>query len=144
MWLTRLSIVDWVYCKTQILLATLKTRNQPQGGVLCIFGSRPFVPISWICKKQTSVSQSSTESEIISLDAGLRMEGLPALDLRDVVIEVLRSTNNTVKPGHDGIRKTCSGQNPTTKTPTDKRKQKVDQLSDVDDNEAVIKLTIKG
>ena len=39
------------------------------GEVLCIFGSNTFVPISWMCKKQTSVSHSSTESEIISLDA---------------------------------------------------------------------------
>ena len=59
---------------------------------MCIFGSRTFVPISWMCKKQTSVSHSSTESEIISLDANLRMDGLPALDLWDIVIDVLRST----------------------------------------------------
>ena len=45
-------------------------------GVLCIFESRTFVPISWMCKKQTSVSHSSTESEIIFLDAGLRKDGL--------------------------------------------------------------------
>ena len=44
------------------------------GRILCIFGSRTFAPISWMCKKQTSVSHSSTESEIISLDAGLRMD----------------------------------------------------------------------
>ena len=31
MWETRLSIVDWVYSKTQTLLATLKTLNQPRG-----------------------------------------------------------------------------------------------------------------
>ena len=41
-----------------------------------------FVPISWMCKKQTAVSHSSAKSEIISLDAGLRMEGIPALQLR--------------------------------------------------------------
>ena len=34
-------------------------------------------PISWMCKKRTSVSHSSTESEIISLDAVLRMDGIP-------------------------------------------------------------------
>ena len=39
------------------------------GGTLCIFGSRTFVTVSWMCKKQTSVSHSSTKSEIISLDA---------------------------------------------------------------------------
>ena len=47
-----------------------------------------------MCKKQTSVSHSSTESEIISLVAGLRMDGLLALDLWCIVIEVLGSTNN--------------------------------------------------
>ena len=56
---------------------------------LCIFGSHTFVPISWMCKKQTSVSHSSTESEIISLDAGLRLDGIPALDLWDLIVAVL-------------------------------------------------------
>ena len=44
-----------------------------------------------MCKKQTSVSDSSTESEIISLDAGLRMDGIPPLDLW--WWEVLHSSN---------------------------------------------------
>ena len=73
---------------------------------MCIFGSRTFVPVSWMCKKQTSVSHSSTESDIVSLDAGLRMDGLPALDLWDIVIEVLRSTNNNVQPKHASIQET--------------------------------------
>ena len=59
----------------------LEDSKSTSGGVLCIFGSRTFVPTSWMCKKQTSVSHSSTESEVISLDAGLRMDGIPALDL---------------------------------------------------------------
>ena len=33
------------------------------GRILCIFGSRTFVPISWMCENQTPVSHSSTESE---------------------------------------------------------------------------------
>ena len=49
--------------------------------ILCIFGSRAFVPISWKCTKQTAVSHSLTESEVTSLNAGLRMDGIPALDL---------------------------------------------------------------
>ena len=32
-------------------------------GTLCVFGSLTFVPISWMCKKQTCVSRSSTESD---------------------------------------------------------------------------------
>ena len=42
-----------------------------------------------MCKKQTAVSHSSTESEIISLDAGLRLDGLPALELWDLIVSVL-------------------------------------------------------
>ena len=59
----------------------LEDSKSTSGGVLCIFGSRTFIPISWMCKKQISVCHSSTESEIISLDAGLRMDGLPTLEL---------------------------------------------------------------
>ena len=42
-----------------------------------------------MCKKQTSVSHSSTESENISLDASLRMDGTLALDLWDLIVAVL-------------------------------------------------------
>ena len=44
----------------------LEDSKSTSGGTLCIFGSRTFVPISWMCKKQTAVAHSSTESEIIS------------------------------------------------------------------------------
>ena len=54
----------------------LEDSQSTSGGTLCIFGSHTFVPISWMCKKQTSVSHSSTESEIISLDAELRFPHL--------------------------------------------------------------------
>ena len=70
------------------------------GGTLCIFGSQTFVPVSWMCKKQTAVSHSSTEFEIISLDTGLRLDGLPALELWDLIISVLGNTTQTPeRPG---------------------------------------------
>ena len=58
----------------------LEDSKSTSGGTLCVLGSHTFVPISWMCKKQTSVSHSATESEIISLDAGLRLDGIHALD----------------------------------------------------------------
>ena len=54
-----------------------------------------------MCKKQTSVSQSLTEAEINSLDAGLRMDGIPALELWDLVIEVFHSSPNQVNKSKD-------------------------------------------
>ena len=43
----------------------LEDSKSTSGGTLCVLGSHTFVPISWMCKKQTSVSHSSTESEIM-------------------------------------------------------------------------------
>ena len=78
----------------------LEDSKSTSGGTLCIFGSHTFVPISWMCKKQTSVSHSSTESEIISLDTGLRLDGLPALELWDLIVSVLGNTIQTPeRPG---------------------------------------------
>ena len=45
-----------------------------------------------MCKKQTLVSHSSTESEILFLDAGLRLDGITALDLWDLIVAVLGNT----------------------------------------------------
>ena len=46
-----------------------------------------------MCKKQTAVSHSSTESEIISLDTGLRLDGLLALELWDLIVSVFGSVS---------------------------------------------------
>ena len=58
---------------------------------------------SWMCKKQTSVSHSSTEAEIISLDASLRMYGIPALDLWNLVIEVFHYSPNQSNKTKDSL-----------------------------------------
>ena len=80
----------------------LGNSKSTSGGTLCVFGSHTFVPISWMCKKQTSLSHGLTESEIISLGAGLRLDGTPALDSWDLIVSVLGNTtqnhDRTVKP----------------------------------------------
>ena len=58
----------------------LEDSKSTSGRILFIFGSHTFVPKGWMCKKQTAVSHSSTESEIISRDTGLRLDGLLALE----------------------------------------------------------------
>ena len=82
----------------------LEDSKSTSGGILCIFGSQTFVPISWMCKKQTSVSHSSTEAELSSFDAGLRMDGIPALDLLDLVFEVFHSSPTQSKKTKDQDR----------------------------------------
>ena len=79
----------------------LEDSKSTSGRILCIFGCHTFVPISSMCKKQTSVSQSSTESEIISLDEGSRMDGIPTLDFWDLVIDVFHSSANQTNKTRD-------------------------------------------
>ena len=107
-----------------------------------------------MCKKQTSVSHSSTESEIISLDTGLRSDGLPALELWDLIVSVFGNifhvSDRSGKPDNDENKH-------------HKSHNKIDVMKDIDcvpsnvqsarqqallcvfeDSEAVIKMIMKG
>ncbi len=65
---------------------------------MVLVGPRTFCPISWICKKQGAISHSSTEAEIIALDAGLRMEGIPLVSLWELVIDTFAPEKKEAKP----------------------------------------------
>ena len=142
----------------------LEDSKSTSGGTLCIFGSHTFVPISWMCKKQTSVSHSSTESEIVSLSAGLRLDGFTALDFWDLIVAVLGNTNqNHTEQGDLFMNKREVRSPPHT---IYKRKQSQGMINDLhnvdfspsdvnsshqeallcvfEDNEAVNKMIIKG
>ena len=105
MWVILPNNADWDCFKTLILQEILRTQKSTSRGTLCVFGSHTFVPISWMCKKQTAVSHSSTEAEIISLDTGLRLDGLPALELWGLIVSVLgkvsRVPDRSEKPESD-------------------------------------------
>ena len=96
MWEILHNSADWHYSKILISQGILKIQIRVPGR-MCTFGCHTFVPTSWMCKKQTSVSQCSKESEVISLDTCLRMDGSPALDLWDFVLVVLQSSSNQVQ-----------------------------------------------
>ena len=118
---------------------------------------------SHVCEKQTSLSHSSAEAEIISLDAGLRMDGIPALTLWDLVIEVFHSVPNKTEAPKRQLRGNPSAfvesnkHNPIPIKHTSVIPKSIDNIpsntknSDsnavlyvFEDNEAVIKMIIKG
>ena len=132
----------------------LEDSKSTSGGTLCIFGSHTFVPISWMCKKQTAVSHSSTESEIISLDTGLRLDGLPALELWDLIVSVFGSVSqvsdrsgqpdNDVHKHHKSQKRINVMEN-IDSVPSNVQSSRQEALLYVfEDNEAVIKMIIKG
>ena len=131
----------------------LEDSKTNSGGTMCIFGSHTFVPISWMCKKQTAASHSETESEIISVDAGLRLHGLPALELWDLIVSVFGSmTQTTERMGRlvntERSQKSQGKINVLKNTdcvPSNVQSSHQEALWYVfEDNEAVIKMIIKG
>ena len=85
-----------------------------------------------MCKKRTSVSHSSTESEIISLDPALRMDGIP-VDLWDVVMELVPASKNTHTHQAQGdlVRKEVRSTNPKSKFYR-RSNRDVDEVSNLD------------
>ena len=104
----------------------LEDSKSTSEGIMCIFGSHTFVPRSWMCKKQTAVSHSSTESEIISLDAGLRLDGIPALDLWDLTVLVFGNTNQN----HDRTEQPVVGSN-TSHAPSQQSRGMINVLNNI-------------
>ena len=107
-----------------------------------------------MCKKQTSVSHSLTESEIISLDAGLRLDGIPALELWDLIVSVLgnvsRVSDRSGQPDNDVHKHHKSHRNidvvhDIDSVPSNVQSSRQEALLYVfEDNEAVIKMITKG
>ena len=126
----------------------LKDSKSTSGSILCLVGPRTFCVLTWLCKKQTAVSHSSTESEIIALDMGLRVDGIPILDLWDVIIDVLDPIVNetVIKKPERSILDTEHqilmnvDYMPSNVPETSKR----GKLLLLEDNDAVIKMCIKG
>ena len=164
MWVILQNTAGWDCFQDSDFAGDLEDSKSTSGRTLCVFGNHTFVPISWMCKKQTAVSHITTESEIISLDTGLRLDGLPALELWDLIVSVLGNTNQSHKERRNPFmnkREVCS---PPHTIHIRKQAQRV--INDLDnvhfipsnvdsslqeallfvfeDNEAVIKMIIKG
>ena len=153
MWVILLNNADWNCFKTPILREILRTQNPLLVEHYAFFGRRTFVPRSCMCKKQTSVSHSSTETEIISLDAGLRLDGIPALDFWDLIVSVLGNmTQTTERTGRPVIidksqkspGKTDALNNIDCVLPNVQSSHQEALLYVFEDNEAVIKVITKG
>ena len=131
----------------------LEDSKSTSRGTLCVSGSHTFVPKSWMCKKQTAVSHSSTESEIISWDAGLRLDWIPAVDLCDLIVSVLGNTTQTterpVRPVIIDKSQRSQGKtnvlNNIDCVPSNVQSSHQEAMLYVfEDNDAVIKMIIKG
>ena len=107
-----------------------------------------------MCKKQTAVSHSSTESEIISLDTGLRLNGLLVLELWDLIVcvfgNVPRVSDRSGQPVNDVNKhhkspKRVNVMENIDSVPSNVQSSRQEALLYVfEDNEAVINMIITG
>ena len=65
----------------------LDTAKSTSGVLIALTGPNSFFPLNAISKKQPCVSHSTPEAEIVAADLAIRTEGLPALQLWDMVLE---------------------------------------------------------
>ena len=161
MWETQPNIADWDCSKTSILQEILRIQNLRQ------VGRYAFLEVIHLFQSVGCVRNklhSSTESEIISLDAGLRMDGIPALDIWDLIVAVLGNTNQSRKERGDPFMNKREVRSPPHNIQERTQSQGViNDLDNVDfipsnvnfshqeallyvfeDNEAVIKMILKG
>ena len=70
---------------------------------LAMVGPNTFFPISGVSKKQTAVSHSTPEAEIVAADAAVRTLGMPALDLwttilgRTPILRLMEDNESTIQ-----------------------------------------------
>ena len=82
------------------------------GVFLCLRGPHSFVPLSAVSIRQSCVSHSTPEAEIVAADHGVRTEALPAIPLWEALLHRL-STFNFYEDNEATLRIFAAGKNPT-------------------------------
>ena len=88
-----------------------QTQRSTSGVLHTVLGPASSFPIAVVCKRQSCVSHSTPEAEIVAMSSALRTVGLPAMFVWDVLLPgaklVVREDNSTA------IRVVETGRNPT-------------------------------
>lgn len=78
----------WLYTDADFAADQLDSKSV--SGVFCaLHGPTSHFPLCTLSKKQSAVSHSTTESEIVAADLGLRTEALPFLTLLDSLFHII-------------------------------------------------------
>ena len=89
-----------MFCDASFAADTPHSKST-SGSFLALVGPSTFCPLSWMVKRQGCTTHSSSEAEIVSMDAALRTQGIPVLIFWDCVVGMF------AKCGHNrGTHKT--------------------------------------
>ena len=167
MWEIQHNDADWDCFRTLILPEIWKTQNQHQVEFCAFSEVTRSCPEVGCARNRLQFHTVQRNLKIISLDAGLRTDGIPVLDLWDLSIEVFHSTPNQFNNTKDQVRGNSSRNTASNKHSQNQTKFPTQHddfdVSNVDhfpsnakssrfggmlyifeDEEAVIKMNIKG
>ena len=93
----------WLFCDAG--WAGEYDSKSASGCALYLVGPNTYYPLNAFSKKQTSITMSSTESEVASANHGIRAQGLPSLSLwqflwKEVAVSTDRKVRPKNKPAH--------------------------------------------
>ena len=92
----------WLFADADLASDPEHSRST-SGAFLVIVGPSTWMPVSWMCCKQTSTAKSTTEAEGVSLTTALLQEAYPVLNLlelilgRDVTLRMKEDNTATIK-----------------------------------------------
>jgi hypothetical protein len=99
----------------------IRTMRSTAGVILAVSGPNARVILAGVSKRQTAVSRSRPEAEIIAADHAMRAEGIPALSLLDTIfarkvhLRMMEDNEAMIKIGHSGKNPTMRYRNRTHK-----------------------------
>jgi hypothetical protein len=100
-----------LYCDAD--LAGDRNDSKSTSGIfMCLVGPTSFVPLAAVSKKQTSVSKSTPEAEIVAIDHGLSKHALPALSLWENILG-RKLTIKLMEDNSAACRIVITGRNPS-------------------------------
>ena len=112
-------------------LAGDRTDAKSTSGVfLCIAGPRSFVPLTGVSKKQTSISRSTPEAEIVAMAHGLFKEAIPAIGLWEVVLQK-KVQIRLLEDNEASCRVVITGRNPSMRHMSRTQRIDVSSINDI-------------
>ena len=92
----------WLFADADLASDPEHSRST-SGAYLILVGPSTWMPISWMCAKQTSTAKSTTEAEGVALTTALLLEAYPVLMLfeilfgREVTLRLKEDNTATIK-----------------------------------------------
>ena len=107
---------------------------------MALTGPNSFYPLSAFSRKQTCVSHSTPEAELVAADVGLRSEGLPAQTFWKIIKEGSELQVNFYEDNQTALHVMKTGKNPNMRHLSRTHKVCTNWLHEVFDQDPTVKL----